>query len=135
MVEQIVPVLKVADAARSVEWYTRIGFEKDFENRYSEEFPGYVGISRNGMAMHLSERVGDATPDTLVRLFVEDVDALAAELGEELVEDHTGREIHLTDPDGNRIRIGAPLTPAGATANGSGSGSAESTDNAEGAAD
>ena len=36
------------------------------------------------------------------------VDALASELGVEVVEQPSAREIHLSDPDGNRLRIGTP---------------------------
>ena len=122
MVEQIVPILKVADTARAVEWYGRLGFTKDFEHRYSEDFPGYVGISRDGLAMHLSEHVGDATPDTLVYIFVADVDALAAEFGVEVEEQSWARDFEVTDPDGNRIRVGTRVqadAEASASANGS----------------
>lgn len=109
MVEQIVPILKVADAARSVEWYTRLGFEMEFEHRYSEEFPAYVGIMQNGSRLHLSEHVGDATPDTLVYMYVDDVDAVAAEFQVEVEEEAWAREVQLTDPDGNRLRIGTRI--------------------------
>ncbi|MEL7210944.1 MAG: glyoxalase superfamily protein, partial [Actinomycetota bacterium] len=88
---------------------TRLGFEVEFEHRYSEEFPGYVGIVRKGMALHLSEHVGDATPDTLVYMFVDDVDSLAAEFNVEVETEAWAREIQLTDPDGNRVRIGTRI--------------------------
>ncbi len=106
MVEQLVPILKVADTNRAVEWYARLGFTKEFEHRYSDEFPGYVGLRRNDVALHLSEHVGDATPDTLVYLVVDDVDAVAADLGVEVAEQAWAREFQLTDPDGNRLRVG-----------------------------
>lgn len=106
MVEQLIPIVRVSDANEAAEWYGRLGFVKDFEHRYSEEFPAYVGVVRNGMALHLSEHVGDATPDSLIYLFVEDVDALAEELGAEVSETPWAREIQVSDPDGNRVRIG-----------------------------
>jgi catechol 2,3-dioxygenase-like lactoylglutathione lyase family enzyme len=106
MVEQIVPILKVTDADRAVEWYSRLGFSKEFEHRYSEEFPGYIGMARNGMLLHLSEHVGDATPDSLIYLFVDDVDALATEFGADVTDEAWARQIQLTDPDGNRVRVG-----------------------------
>lgn len=109
MVEQIVPILKVADTGRSAEWYARLGFDVEFEHRYSPEFPSYVGIVRNEQRMHLSEHAGDATPDTLVYLFVDDVDALAGELNVEVEEQAWAREIKLTDPDGNRLRVGTRI--------------------------
>jgi len=112
MAEQLVPIFKVSDADRAAAWYARLGFTKDFEQRYSEEFPAYVGVSRNGMAIHLSERLGDATPDSLAYLYVDNVDDLASEFDVAVKDVGEAMEIHLTDLDGNRLRIGArKLTP------------------------
>ena len=105
MAEQIVPILKVADTGRSAEWYARLGFVKEFEHRYSEEFPGYAGLLKGEVGLHLSEHPGDATPDTLLYFWVDDVDAVAAEFGAEVIEQEWAREVHLTDPDGNRLRL------------------------------
>lgn len=104
MAEQLVPILKVADTARSAEWYARLGFVKEFEHRYSDEFPGYAGIKKGDIEIHLSEHPGDATPDTLLYYWVDDVDLVAKEFGAELIEQSWGHEVHLTDPDGNRVR-------------------------------
>ncbi len=106
MAEQLVPILKVADTARATDWYARLGFVKEFENRYSEEFPGYAGLARGEVCLHLSEHAGDATPDTLLYFWVDDVDAVAVEFGAEVIEQDWAREVHLTDPDGNRLRVG-----------------------------
>jgi catechol 2,3-dioxygenase-like lactoylglutathione lyase family enzyme len=105
MAEQLVPILRVADARRAAEWYGQLGFEIEFEEQYSPEFPAYVGVAKGDLAIHLSERAGDATPDTLLYFFVADVDKLAAEMGVEVVEAGRSREIHLTDLDRNRLRI------------------------------
>ncbi|MGF1596259.1 MAG: glyoxalase superfamily protein [Acidimicrobiales bacterium] len=106
MAEQLVPILKVADANRSADWYTRLGFTKEFEHRYSEEFPAYVGMVKGDIALHLSEHAGDATPDTLLYYWVDDVDVVAKEFGVDATDEDWAREVHLTDPDGNRLRIG-----------------------------
>jgi hypothetical protein len=106
MAEQLVPILKVNDADVSAEWYGRLGFVKEFEHRYSEEFPAYIGLIRDHIGLHLSEHVGDATPDTLLYFWVDDVDAVAAEFDVDVTEEDWAREVHLTDPDGNRLRIG-----------------------------
>lgn len=106
MAEQIVPILKVGDASEAADWYARLGFTVEFEHRYSEEFPAYVGLSRGHIGLHLSEHVGDATPDTLLYFWVDDVDAVAAEFGVDITEEDWAREVHLTDPDGNRLRVG-----------------------------
>lgn len=59
--------------------------------------------------MHLSEHTGDATPNTLVYLWVDDVDAVAEEFRVEVVEQLWAREVALTDPDGNRLRVATRL--------------------------
>jgi len=106
MAEQLVPILKVVDAERSAEWYARLGFSRDFEHRYSDEFPAYVGLLRGEMGLHLSEHAGDATPDTLLYFWHDDIDEVAAEFDLDVIEEDWAREVHLTDPDGNRLRIG-----------------------------
>jgi hypothetical protein len=57
----------------------------------------------------LSEHKGDARPDTLIHLYVNNIDAVAAEFGVPVDEDGlAGRECHVSDPDGNRLRIATP---------------------------
>ena len=56
--------------------------------------------------LHLSEHTGDATPGTLVYLYVDDLDAVAAEFGVAVTTQPWAREVGLTDPDGNRLRVG-----------------------------
>ena len=107
MADQIVPVLRVADAHRAAQWYqTRLGFEMEFESRYSSDFPAYMEIRRGDLAIHLSELPGDATPDTLVFVYVDDLETLAEDQGLEVLETTWSREVRLADPDGNRVRLG-----------------------------
>ena len=55
--------------------------------------------------LFLSEHTGDASPDTLIYLHVEDVDGVADAFGTEAADMPWGmREVHLTDPAGNRVR-------------------------------
>ena len=105
MTEEVVPILRVADAGRAVAWYERLGFGKQWEHRFEPEFPAFVSVERKGMRLFLSEHEGDARPDTLVYLWVDDVDDVAAEF--DVVPDDApwAREIELRDPDGNRLRI------------------------------
>ena len=71
--------------------------------------PLYVGIARGDLRVHLSEHTGDAHPDGLLYLYVDDVDVVAADFGVVAELAYYGmREIELTDPDGNRLRIGTP---------------------------
>ena len=103
---EAVPILRVADAAASLAWYERLGYEKEWEHRFEPAFPVFMAVSRQGDArLFLSEHSGDGVTGTLVHLAVEDAGALAAALGGEVTAQPWGDELHLTDPDGNRFRI------------------------------
>jgi len=105
MTEQITPIFLVADAEAALAWYARLGFEREFAHRFEPGLPLYLGIKRGDVRLHLSEHTGDAGPDTLVYFTVDDVDAIAAEFGKTVHAQPWAREIELTDPDGNRLRI------------------------------
>jgi hypothetical protein len=67
-------------------------------------------IRAGDLWIFLSEHRGDASPDTPVYLHVDDVDAVAGALGVPAGDRPWGmREVHLTDPDGNRVRVGAAI--------------------------
>lgn len=103
------PVLRVQDVARAVAWYERLGFRKEWEHQFEPGFPWFVSVARGSVRLYLSEHEGDAGPDTLLHLYVHDVDAVAAELGISVDEDGlAGRECAVSDPDGNRLRIATP---------------------------
>ncbi len=106
----VIPVLHVADADVAAAWYRRLGFELDFEHRFEAGFPLYVGLRRDGAQLHLSEHAGDARPDTLVYIWVDDIDPMAAEFGAAIEGLPWARQIELTDPDGNRLRVGQPTS-------------------------
>ncbi len=109
MDEEVVPVLYVEDAARAVGWYERLGFTKEWEHQFEPGFPSFVSVARGNLRLYLSEHKGDARPDTLVHLYVKDVDAVSAEFGIPVDEDGlAGRECDLVDPDGNRLRVATP---------------------------
>jgi catechol 2,3-dioxygenase-like lactoylglutathione lyase family enzyme len=104
--EEVVPVLRVEDAARAVAWYERLGFAKEWEHQFEPGFPWFVSVARGNVRLYLSEHTGDARPDTLIHLYVDDIDNVAAEFGQTVDEDGlAGRECHLVDPDGNRLRV------------------------------
>ncbi|MCA9212440.1 MAG: VOC family protein [Planctomycetales bacterium] len=108
MPDKLVPVLHVTDARKSTEWYARLGFTLESEHQFAQNMPIYAFLKRGDNSLHLSEHKGDAKPDTLVYFYVDDVDSLAQEFGETAKEQPWGmREIWITDPDGNRWRIGA----------------------------
>jgi catechol 2,3-dioxygenase-like lactoylglutathione lyase family enzyme len=109
--EEVVPVLRVAEAARAVAWYERLGFVKEWEHQFEPGFPWFVSVARGRVRLYLSEHTGDARPDTLLHLYVDDVDAVAAEFGVVVDENGlAGRECALVDPDGNRLRVATRRT-------------------------
>ena len=100
------PVLYVEDADRAVAWYGRLGFAKEWGHQFEPGFPWFVSVARGDVRLYLSEHKGDARPDTLIHLYVKDVDRVAEEFGVSVDEEGlAGREIALLDPDGNRLRI------------------------------
>lgn len=114
MTEETIPFLRATDAAASARWYRRLGFRQEWEHRFGPEFPLMIAVARGGRAgtrLHLSEHLGDAPGPALVYIRVADVDAIAAELDVEVVDNGWAREVHLTDPDGNLLRLGTPTPP------------------------
>jgi catechol 2,3-dioxygenase-like lactoylglutathione lyase family enzyme len=109
MDDEVIPILRVSNVAESVIWYQRLGFTQEWEHRFEPGFPAFVSIARERMRLFLSEHEGDARPDTLLYLRVRDVDGFAAELGQPVEERPWAREVHVRDPDGNRLRIGTPF--------------------------
>jgi catechol 2,3-dioxygenase-like lactoylglutathione lyase family enzyme len=104
--EEVVPVLRVADAARAVEWCERLGFRKEWEHQFEAGFPWFVSIARGDVRLYLSEHTGDAPQGSLVHLYVSDIDAVSQECGIPVDEEGlAGRECDLEDPDGNRLRV------------------------------
>jgi catechol 2,3-dioxygenase-like lactoylglutathione lyase family enzyme len=106
---EAIPILRIENVGRAIRWYERLGFVKEWEHHFEPTFPAFVSVARDAEArLFLSEHRGDARPDTLIYLRVPDVDVVAKEFGVEILEQPWGREVHLTDPDGNRLRVGTP---------------------------
>ena len=109
------PVLRMLDIDKAREFYCDfLGFKVDFEHRFGDNFPLYMGISRDGCGLHLSEHHGDASPGAYVRIRTEDVQALFEELrdkdykyakpGVEETEWNT-RQVTVTDPFMNKLQF------------------------------
>ncbi|GAA2530341.1 glyoxalase superfamily protein [Pilimelia columellifera] len=107
MDENLTPILRAEDARTSAAWYGRLGFVWQWEHRFEPGFPLFLCVSRGSMQIFLSEHRGDARPDTLLYLYVTDLEAVATEFRAPIEEAPWGREVHLKDPDGNRLRVAA----------------------------
>jgi Glyoxalase superfamily protein len=68
--EGMAPILHVASARASIEWYARLGCEVESEHIVRPDWPLYV---RGPAQLHLSEHRLDGGPATQVYLYVEDV--------------------------------------------------------------
>lgn len=113
-VQRVFPTLRILDAARARAFYVgQLGFRIDFEWRHREDSPVFMQVSRDGLAVYLSERELDGPPGGAVYLYVENVDDWHAELGRAGVEVEQAprdepwgnREMALRDPFGNRLLI------------------------------
>jgi hypothetical protein len=57
------------DVAKAREFYLDyLGFAVEFEHRFHDNAPLFMGISRDGLLLLLSEHHGDGTPGSHVRM-------------------------------------------------------------------
>ena len=116
MLKLAIPLIHVSNAATAEGFYSgRLGFRREFAHRADEKLPDpcYMGLSRDGIWVHVSSFSGDGVPGGAINFLVEDVDALHAELmskgvkiSVEPVDQTWGtREMYVRDPDNNSIRF------------------------------
>ena len=115
--ERAYPVLRVDDYDEAKSYYVDfLGFKIDFEWRHAEDFPVYMGLSRGGLALHLTEHRGDVAGPGAAYLQVEKVHDLYTELKgrksdmtEELIDQAWGStELKLVDPFKNQLTFTSP---------------------------
>jgi len=116
LLRHAVPLLHVSDSTAAADFYSsRLGFQLEFAHRADDAKPDpcYMGMSRDGVWIHVSSFSGDGVSGGVVNFFVEDVDALHAELVAKGVRIHVApvdqtwgnREMYVKDPDGNCLRF------------------------------
>ena len=113
-----VPVLQVSDARRSEDFYCEVlGFAKDWEHRFAEDFPLYVSVSRGPLRLHLSEHGQGGSRKAELFIAVQDVDTTYSGLMERGLEadgppedrPYGVRDFGLSDPDGHHLVLGTAL--------------------------
>ncbi len=106
--DELVPILRVENAEVAAQWYSRLGFVLEGVHRFEPGFPAYAFLRRDATNIHLSEHRGDAPHRGVVYWYVDRgmLDAFASEFGVTIERQPWCDEIHLTDPDGNRLRVG-----------------------------
>lgn len=107
------PVLRSFDEAKAREFYIDfLGFQVDFEHRFEENLPLYMGISKDDCRLHITEHHGDCSPGSAVRIATKGLAFYHQELlGKAYKYAQPGlettpwgtREMSVTDPFGNRI--------------------------------
>ena len=55
MQEEVVPVLHVEDAERSIAWYSRLGFSREWQHQFEVGFPWFVSVKRGRIRLYLAE--------------------------------------------------------------------------------
>jgi len=108
-----VPIFRIFDEAKAREFYLDyLGFTIDFEHRFADDLPLYMGVKRSEFELHLSEHHGDGAPGARIRVLVNDIQALHAELAAKkykyarpgIVDQEWGfRELMIGDPFGNNL--------------------------------
>ena len=123
--QRVIPALRTTDYVRGKVFYTDgLGFRVDAEHRFEPGFPVFASLSRDEMAIYLTEHRGDCHVGGLVHFVVDDVDACHAEFqsnGVAIKEPPNESLPHLrmmtvVDPDGNQLRFftrtGVPRDPS-----------------------
>jgi hypothetical protein len=119
--KRAIPILRIFSVEKAKEFYLDfLGFTIDWEHRYGENFPLYAQVSRPGVALHLSEHHGDASPGSTVFVWMRGIHAYHHDLAAkdyryykpsvEEVE-YGAWAMQVTDPFGNRLRFNEPIDP------------------------
>ena len=112
--EKAIPILRMFDEAKAREFYLDfLGFSVEFEHRFEADLPLYLGVSRDGVQVHLSEHHGDASPGTTIFVPMQNIELFRDELitkrygfgRPDIVEQGWGKLLEVYDPFGNRIRF------------------------------
>ena len=116
--ERAVPIFRIFSLEKAREFYLDfLGFRLDWEASFGPNFPLYMQVSRDGLAVRLSEHHGDATPGSHAYVTMTGVKGLHRELNEKNYrhnkpglqqQDWGTTELTVIDPFGNRITFGEP---------------------------
>jgi catechol 2,3-dioxygenase-like lactoylglutathione lyase family enzyme len=107
----IEPVFLVADVARAVDHYQRLGFKTSYHDE------SYAFADRDALTIHLARADGPAAAGrSVLYIHVDDADQLAAEWRKAGLTvsgpqdyDYGKHEGFHVDPDGNKLRFGSPV--------------------------
>jgi catechol 2,3-dioxygenase-like lactoylglutathione lyase family enzyme len=113
-----VPIFRIFSLEKAREFYIDfLGFKVDWEHRFTSDAPVYMQVSRDDLAIHLSEHHGDGTPGSMAYVYASGVEELHRELNEKHYRhNHPGLqrqdwgmlEMAVVDPFNNRIVFAEP---------------------------
>jgi len=113
LLQRMIPVLRMFDVAKAREFYIDyLGFKVEFEHRFHDDAPLFMGISRDGVMLYLSEHHGDGSPGVHVIVETTGVDDLLDELKAKhyrymnpgIQDQEWGtRELTVVDPASNKV--------------------------------
>lgn len=65
-----IPLIRIFDYVKAIEFYVDwLGFSIDWEHRFHDDAPLYLGISLGSLSLHLTEHHGDCSPGA--KVFIE----------------------------------------------------------------
>ena len=109
---QVTPILRIFDEVKAREFYLEfLGFTLNFEHRFEDNAPLYIGIERDDCALHLSAHHGDATPGSHIRIDTTRLAEFQQELATKnymynrpgIEKGPAGEEVTVIDPFSNRL--------------------------------
>ena len=113
MAAKVIPVLRIFDFNKTVEFYINwLGFTVDWEHRFGENFPLYLQVSKEDIVLHLTEHHGDCSPGAKVFIECQNLRELHKELiAKDYRYNKPGLEqapwnaicMEVTDPFGNKL--------------------------------
>lgn len=108
-----IPIFRMFDEEKAKEFYVGfLGFSKDWEHRFGEDFPLYMQVSKDGCVIHLSGHHGDCCPGGAVRVDTKGVKEFCEvlrEKGYKHAKPGYGKterqtiEMSIIDPFGNKL--------------------------------
>lgn len=112
-IESIIPILRIFDYRKAIEFYVDwLGFEIVWKHYFEENSPVYMEVEKDGLTLHLSEHHGDATPGAKVFVWCAGLkDYHKILIGKQYKNNKPGFEetfygswcVEVIDPFGNKI--------------------------------
>ena len=119
MDQRVTPQLRMTDWKRTHAFYVAgLGFAVEWEHRFEPGLPVFAKVSRDGLALFLTEHAGDCQVGGAAYIVVDDVDALYEEIRGRGIRPAEppetapwgAREMLVVDADGNRLRFATSIS-------------------------